>query len=133
MSEDINFGAITEALNDKADRDLNNTQPVADYVVERYDDGAGNWYEVWKSGRLRQGGRTYTTTSVDNGTISLLKAFSDTNYTIQTTAISNRSLACVYDDASKTTTSFNYAFRGDYGASGQIYYGIYWTAEGKGA
>lgn len=24
MSEDINFGAITEALNDKADRDLNN-------------------------------------------------------------------------------------------------------------
>lgn len=83
MSEDINFGAITEALNDKADRDLNNTPFLeADYVVESYSDDSGNWYRVYKSGWLEQGG-TFTTTSTTTATsykVNLLKPMSNSFY-----------------------------------------------------
>lgn len=83
---DINVGAISEALNNKADRDLNNTNiqerldvkadkssltSVAaskantnldnipsnyDYVIQAWHDGGESWYRIYKSGWVEQGG-----------------------------------------------------------------------------
>jgi hypothetical protein len=87
MSEDINFGAITEALNDKADRDLNNMTANIDYVVESYDDGT-NWYRVYKSGWLEMGGYVFCTIGAASGNVvTFLKPFINTKYTIVTTCV----------------------------------------------
>lgn len=130
MSEDINFGAITEALNDKADRDLNNTNPVADYVVERYDDEQGNWYEVWKSGKLRQGGFFGSNVSSwTNATINYMKPFSDTKYSL--VCMGNWSDAqnssCKIIEKTATSATVTYA-NNLYSVQPSV-----WTAEGKGA
>ena len=66
---------FTAALSGKANADLSNCPPNYDYVVEHYNDGAGNWYRKYKSGWLEQGG-TYTTDSDKVGTITYLKPFS---------------------------------------------------------
>lgn len=83
MNEDINFGAMTEALNDKADRDLNNMTANIDYVVERYNDEQGNWYRVYKSGWIEQGGATAV--SAGDLTVSLLKPYKDNLYSLVVT------------------------------------------------
>lgn len=103
MSEDINFGAITEALNDKADRDLNNMTANIDYVVESYDDEEGNWYRVYKSGWIEQGG--ISSPSGSDLTISLLKPYIDTNYTLVMT-IHDPNTTGVGHTRAKTETSF---------------------------
>ena len=58
---DINIGAITEALNDKSDRDLRNvdTTAKADAVIDYQEPTADNgytWYRKYKSGWVEQGG-----------------------------------------------------------------------------
>jgi hypothetical protein len=53
-------------------------------VVQNYKNGT-SWYRVWSDGWIEQGGRL-TTTSV-----TFLKAFSDTNYTVTTGWIRNTS------------------------------------------
>ena len=60
-NEDIDFGGITEALNDKLDRDGRNvdTTSGADIVVEWQAPTAENnytWYRLYKSGWVEQGG-----------------------------------------------------------------------------
>lgn len=52
---DINVGAISEALNNKADRDFNNVLSNYDYVVQTYKSGT-TWYRKYKSGWVEQGG-----------------------------------------------------------------------------
>jgi hypothetical protein len=130
MSEDINFGAITEALNDKADRDLNNTNPVADYVVERYYDEQGNWYEVWKSGRLRQGG-----IKEGSGSVTFLKPFINANYTITTSMMAAEAhyySVGVHINPTPSTTGFTASMWNNQ-AAGSDFGSWYWQAEGKGA
>lgn len=60
---DINVGQITEALNDKSDRDLRNvdTTAKADAVIDYQEPTAENgytWYRKYKSGWVVQGGKT---------------------------------------------------------------------------
>lgn len=58
-----------------------------DYVIERYDDEQGNWYEVWKSGRVRQGG--YYSVSGEQfaqQTVNLYKVMKNTFYKVMLTA-----------------------------------------------
>ena len=59
--EDINIGAITEALNDKSDRDLRNIDNIAgaDAVIDYQEPTADNgytWYRKYNDGWVEQGG-----------------------------------------------------------------------------
>jgi hypothetical protein len=93
MSLDINLSNIGESLNRKADLDFGNVeigeqfkQSVENagvtFVKETYKDGT-DWYRVWSDGWIEQGGQL---TPVNAGTVvSLLKPYSDTNYSIQAT------------------------------------------------
>lgn len=80
---DINIGAITEALNDKSDRDLRNVDNTAgaDAVIDYQEPTTANgytWYRKYKSGWVEQGG-------VSNGlnaSVTLPIEMADTNYTL---------------------------------------------------
>lgn len=87
--EDINIGAITEALNDKTDRDLRNvdTTAKADAVIDYQEPTAENdytWYRKYKSGWVEQGGVSVYTSDADY-TVNMPVEMTDTNYTILTT------------------------------------------------
>jgi len=76
-------------------------------------DGSGvRWYRKWKSGWLEQGGQKYNNAYNETGgtTVSFLKPFADTTYTIVLTP-SNTSVVWTYQASTAstklTTTSFN--------------------------
>ena len=81
---DINYGNILEALNDKADRDLQNVTPPppTDYIVESYSDDEGNWWKLYKSGWLEQGARVIHDNTKEWKYQTFLKPFKANNYTI---------------------------------------------------
>lgn len=85
---DIDFGQLSEALNDKSDRDLRNvdTTAKADAVIDYQEPTADNgytWYRKYASGWCEQGGLTSTTTDT---TVNLLVEMADTNYSIIATS-----------------------------------------------
>ena len=82
LNEDINLGAITEALNDKMDTDGMNAGNPACVVVETYHSG-NDWYRVWSDGWCEQGG--YANTNASSVAVTFLKQFADTNYCRQVT------------------------------------------------
>ena len=82
---DTIVGELTEAQNDKLDRDCQNvdTNSGADGVIEYQAPTSSNgyrWYRLYKSGWVEQGG--ITTSQSGNITINLLKTMSDTKYTL---------------------------------------------------
>lgn len=82
---DINVGQFSEALNDKADRDLQNVTTDVDYVVESKfpTDSDPTWYRVYKSGWCEQGGYISKSAQTEGTeTVNLLKSFANTNYNI---------------------------------------------------
>lgn len=92
----------------KAQTDLANVTANLDFVVESYNDNAGNWYRKYRSGWIEQGGICVSGAGV---TTTLLQAFSNTNYTLvigDYIATSNdsggASLVSLAHD--KTTTTF---------------------------
>ena len=134
MSEDINIGAITEALNDKADRNLNNTEPLmVDYIVEQQLPTADNnyvWYNKYKSGRVEQG--AMATTNGGNATqiqlivplktnvyipfiqgVTLTDGYSNAQWQVMpvTTANSPRTTTSFYVQASITGYNLDFAWR----------------------
>lgn len=88
---DINIGALSEAINDKMDRDLNNrsTDSGLRKLVESYVNGT-SWYkifdEIQSDGTVKkwceQGGRTTSYSGAGYETITLLKPMADVNYTL---------------------------------------------------
>lgn len=59
MSEDINVGAMSEALNNKVDLDMHNAQKP--YVVSRSaNSGGGGVTEIWSDGYCVQSGKLKT-------------------------------------------------------------------------
>lgn len=89
----------------------------ADYVVESYNDGT-NWYRVYKSGWVEQGG--YSTT----GFITFLKPFADANYSFlyrwQTATQTGVSFQSQYAEKTTTNAAMKYGgFNGDWIACGQ--------------
>lgn len=65
-------------------RSVSETEPTTPqaYIVETYRNGT-DWYRIWSDGWIEQGGRI-SVNADGNSTVNLLKAFSDTNYTITT-------------------------------------------------
>lgn len=85
MTTDVNFGAISEALNDKTDRDMQNVDTVsgADGVIEFQRPTAENnytWYRLYKSGWCEQGGYASSISADSSLTVNLLKSYTNTNY-----------------------------------------------------
>ena len=75
--EDVNYGGILEALNNKIDLDNgNNPKP---HIVETYRNGS-SWYRVWSDGWCEQGGAFTSNGGPINQTIYFLKNFVDTEY-----------------------------------------------------
>lgn len=85
MTDNIDVGQLSEAINDKMDRDANNAEDAlrADYVIDYQAPTAENnytWYRLYKSGWVEQGGRINHTSSDISTTITFLKEMEDTNY-----------------------------------------------------
>lgn len=121
------------ALGGKANVDLSNVSSNIDYVVESYKNGA-NWYRVYKSGWIEQGGL------VDNGTaqmswnkvVNLLKPLS-TNYTLVVSDIdSSNNDARPCSAKLLTETSFKIISSFLWGRDNQSRYAC-WYACGQGA
>lgn len=70
---EVDVGTVTEQLNGKQDVLGNNV----DYVVESYNDGT-NWYRVYKSGWLEQGGGVV----YNKASVTFLKPFASANITL---------------------------------------------------
>ncbi|MDD4519401.1 MAG: hypothetical protein PHI50_00755 [Alphaproteobacteria bacterium] len=72
---------IRTLLTRKLNTDLSNFPSNIDYCIENYIDTNGNWYRVYKSGRLEQGGFFGGATSAwANVSITYLKPFQNTNH-----------------------------------------------------
>ena len=92
-------------------------------VVKTFYRNGANWYRVWSDGWIEQGG--YITSTSQSGSVTFLKPFSDTNYTILVTSLV-AGAAANYNPAvtARTATSFTYnsnigkAFNGTWYACG---------------
>ena len=80
LETDINLGNITEALNGKIDLPDNVSQSDCHFVVESYVNGT-SWYRVYDDGWCEQGGME-TTKSQAERSVSFLKTFSNTSYSV---------------------------------------------------
>ena len=70
-----------QALSGKADTNLANIASNIDYVVDSYNDANGNWYRVYKSGWIEQGGQC---SAADDATVTITfhKPFTNTSYRV---------------------------------------------------
>lgn len=113
MSEDINIGVITEALNNKVDLP-NPTVPqdAVDYVVEMQRPTAENnytWYRKYKSGWVEQGGYIAANgTTYDNYAITLPVLMADTHYFKQK----------LFHKGRGDSSGFSWAWLADHNSSG---------------
>lgn len=125
-------GTTTESLDigGKADTDLANVSAKIDYIVEYKAPTASdpNWYEVWRSGKVVQGGIVATGSWV---TVTLLKPMATNTYTITT----GSQIATGDNPGTKvsnpTTTTFQIAMKWDTGQYKS--YLNHWRVEGIGA
>lgn len=116
---DIDFGQLSEALNDKSDRDLRNvdTTAKADAVIDYQEPTAANnytWYRKYASGYVEQGGVWSGSISAGSNadgyaTVTIPVEMLDINYCVNITnnagsnTISPWEMWCV---ESLTTTQF---------------------------
>lgn len=78
---DINFGAITEALNNKVDLPMGDSQDGIDFAVDWQTPTEANgytWYRKYKSGWVEQGG--YSDASSTSITVTLPVGMNNTLY-----------------------------------------------------
>ena len=88
-----------------------------DYVVDSYTDASGNWYRVYKSGWLEQGGYN------SGSPITFLKPFVDSNYTLTCSARFATNSGYTAGIIKNGGTSFTYVTETNFN----------WRAEGQGA
>lgn len=89
---EIDINKVYEDLNIKANTSLSNVDSNIDYVVESYNDGT-NWYRVYKSGWIEQGGCASVTGNTVLATINLPKPMKDANYIVLQTPITTSNAA----------------------------------------
>lgn len=127
-------GLNAELFNGKQDK----LPESVDYVVESYTDASGNWYRIYKSGWLEQGGTTTGTGNYGLKDITFLKPFSNTHYSFSSkilwyenpgwyTSSANASL-CGITDVSGVGTQYTTT-----GCKVQTYSARDWYAFGQGA
>ena len=121
---DINIGQLSEAINDKMDRDLNNRSNDSGLrkLVESYVNGT-SWYKVFdeiqENGSIKkwceQGGKNYCV-SGQWTVISFLKVFANTNYAVTTgSEMSNSGDNPAAKISNFSTSSFDACFKWDTG------------------
>lgn len=90
-------------ISNKIDRVWNSWQE-ADYVVESFSNGT-EWYRLYKSGWLEQGGQ-FTNDAKENHSVNLLVPYRDTNYHVTKTI----GVDGIYEDSAyvRYVTVFNY-------------------------
>ena len=122
--------AFQQGLSGKADTNLGNVPSNYDYVVDSYNDANGNWYRVYKSGWVEQGGR-FVSNDNTNTIVTLLKPYANTTYSIMVGQMIGSSgdatywNFAVYNNTTSTVTIHN-ATNG----AGNI---CQWEAKGMGA
>ena len=104
---------------------------ISDYIVESYRNGT-EWYEVYKSGKIRQGGSNEGTSQPPNVTINFLKPFANNKYNVNVQMHNRYNQTGGYSIGvdSKTTTTF--VNRGCT-KSNSPENSFEWIAEGQGA
>lgn len=137
MSEDINIGAISEALNDKSDRDLRNVDNTAgaDAVVEYQLPTAENnytWYRKYKSGWVEQGGWLDGSTSYKTTEFGIPVQMANDKYTL-TFATYNLEGAATVPANGQTTTGFMIYERVWVGSWFEHNFQGWWKVEGVAA
>ena len=83
MSDQIDVNQLSNALQQKVDLPSGKSQADIDYVVEWQapdPNNYNNWYRLYKSGWVEQGGRLTTNTS--SQTVTLPITMADTNYSL---------------------------------------------------
>lgn len=114
-------------------QDTEKPADMTDYIVESYRNRT-EWYEVYKSGKVRQGGFVPANSQLrDNVSVAFLKPFATTNISIFTTTTYTGNDDGLFGGGgfrtgSLTTTGFRVGVvetgRND---------GVWWIAEGQGA
>lgn len=107
---DIDFGQLSEALNDKMDRDAHNVQSPSAVVIEKQDPTAANnytQYRKYSDGWVEQGGLLGNAGTFTTRIITMPIAMFDANYTVVITgAWSDSSGNGSMLNQNKTTTTF---------------------------
>jgi hypothetical protein len=113
----LNAGEVMEAVADKISR-----QDCPAYITETYQNGT-SWYRIWSDGWCEQGGFGNNV-----NTITLLKSFINTNYTIQVSKyMESTTDNSVVNITGKTTSQFTIS-RGWLNGAGTAQ--VYWQACG---
>jgi hypothetical protein len=123
MTNGINYGQFSEALNDKADRDLMSIDVTsgADIVVGFQvptEENNYTWYRKYASGWVEQGG--YTSMADAVATIALPIIMSNTNYVLMVFQEKNGDGQNVPGITAKTTSSFSINASGSANGSWQV-------------
>ena len=126
-ASEVQAAEFINALTNKANTDLSNVPSNIDYVVESYRNGT-EWYKIYKSGWVEQGGEINQNSPNWNVPITFLKKFADTNYSffIMNYFASYTNEGFNYYN-SKTEESINAVCPQ---GTGNV---AMWTAEGQGA
>lgn len=139
MPDGINYDAFSEALNDKADRDLQNVDTVSggDAVIAFQRPTAENgytWFRKYASGWVEQGGIGNLVNS--SYTANLPVEMADTNYfySFNTAVVQVNTAVAGRKCTTKTTTSITIV--GTYASGGATNYdqgGVVWEVKGMAA
>lgn len=109
---DIDVGALSEAINDKLDRDGKNADSNADLVIEYKTPTLADpsWYRLYKTGWVEQGGISQISGGQE---VSLPVTMDSTNYFINLTVLfpnnGDNTVTVAVNTASTTASSFVYA------------------------
>ena len=117
---------FNQSLTQKANLDLSNVPQNIDYVVDSYSDANGNWYRVYKSGWVEQGGVLTGTGEIN---ITFLKPFNSTKYNIIKNYASNSDQSA----QGRVVSVYNLTTTGAKTYNGVTREGISWYACGQGA
>lgn len=115
-------------LSGKADIDLSNVDENIDYVIESWKDGS-NWYRIYKSGWIEQGGLFDNGSTTDKGdmnmSITLHKKYADNQYDVQALPYQSHSSYPEWRISHQNIDTFNLVMR-------YCRY-IRWSTRGQGA